>query len=60
MCDDDDDDMRMQRMIRMKGGGPADEETVRSGAGLDEAILSSFTILSQIGSKIVATDFFQI
>ena len=57
MCDDD-DDMRMQRMIRMKGGGPADEETVRSGAGLDEAILSSFTILSQIGS--IATDFFQI
>ena len=40
-------------MIRDKNeGNPVDEETVRIGAGLDEAILSSFTIAA-------AAEFFQ-
>ena len=50
------------RMIRRykNEGGPLDEEAVRIGAGLGEAVLSSFTILSQIGPRSIAADFFQI
>ena len=57
LCDDD--NMELKRIKRMRGG-PVVEETARIGAGLDEAIRSSFTILSQIGSRIIATDFCQI
>ena len=47
-----DDNMMLQRMIRDKNeGSPVDEETVRIGSGLDEAILSSFTIAAAAASQ---------